>query len=221
MRKRSPRELLVDRRARRRAARSRRPAVVSPTPTRSASTSDAVGARRPRRTRRVELARRRDEAHLQLAGAPALADDEVAQEARLRAAVVGAEALRAAPVEHLRARRVDALGGQQASRRSDRCRSHEPGAWKPQTSLAVRAPCRRSTRACCGSATARSAGTIGSSSKPSSWPMPRQRVGDLLVLDLELALVGQHLPRRAGVVGDRPAMRSGLGSRISTTRASA
>ena len=31
---------------------------------------------------------------------------------------------------------------------------------------------------------------------------PGQRLLDLLGLDLELALVGQHLPRRAGVVGD-------------------
>ena len=40
-------------------------------------------------------------------------------------------------------------------------------------------------------------------------------------LDLELALVGQHLPRRARVVGDRGAMRSGEGSSTSTARASA
>ena len=38
-----------------------------------------------------------------------------------------------------------------------------------------------------------------------------QRLGDLLLLDLELALVGQHLPRRPGVVGDgRDAVRRGL-----------
>ena len=36
---------------------------------------------------------------------------------------------------------------------------------------------------------------------------PAQRVADLLGLDLELALVGEHLPRRAGMVGD--AARSG------------
>ena len=32
---------------------------------------------------------------------------------------------------------------------------------------------------------------------------PPQRVVDLLLLDLQLALVGQHLPRRARMVGDR------------------
>ena len=38
-----------------------------------------------------------------------------------------------------------------------------------------------------------------------------QRVVDLLLLDGELALVGQHLPRRAGMVGDR---RDPLGARL-------
>ena len=51
--------------------------------------------------------------------------------------------------------------------------------------------------------------------------MRRQRVVDLLGLDLELALVGEHLPRRAGVVGDRGSMRSGTARAISTARASA
>ena len=37
----------------------------------------------------------------------------------------------------------------------------------------------------------------------------RQRVADLLLLDRELALVGQHLPRRAGMVGQR---RDALGA---------
>ena len=39
----------------------------------------------------------------------------------------------------------------------------------------------------------------------------RQRVVDLLLLDLELARVGQHLPRRARVVGDR---RDAVGRRL-------
>ena len=38
-----------------------------------------------------------------------------------------------------------------------------------------------------------------------------QRVAHLLVLDRELALVGQHLPRRAGMVGER---RDALGARL-------
>ena len=41
--------------------------------------------------------------------------------------------------------------------------------------------------------------------------MRAQRVVDLLGLDLELALVGQHLPRRARMVGDR---RDPLGARL-------
>ena len=50
---------------------------------------------------------------------------------------------------------------------------------------------------------------------------PPQRVVDLLGLDLELALVGQHLPRRARVVGDRRRCARAPGSSTSTVRASA
>src|SRR3954452_23701637 len=55
-----------------------------------------------------------DEADLQLAGAPALADHEVAQRADLRAAVVGAVALLARPGQHGAPRLVAALALQQA-----------------------------------------------------------------------------------------------------------
>src|SRR6201999_3850055 len=56
----------------------------------------------------------RDEPDLQLAGAAALAHDEVAQQAALRAAVPGGETLLARPREDLLAGRVAALGGEQA-----------------------------------------------------------------------------------------------------------
>ena len=49
---------------------------------------------------------------------------------------------------------------------------------------------------------------------------PPQRLVDLLLLDLELALVGQDLPRRAGWSATG-SMRSGPGSSTSSVRASA
>src|SRR5688500_11231083 len=64
--------------------------------------------------RGVDVAGGGDEAHLELAGAAALADHEVAQEAGLRAPVPRLEPLLATPCEHLVARRVAALGLQQA-----------------------------------------------------------------------------------------------------------
>ena len=63
----------------------------------------------------------------------------------------------ARPGEHLLARRVAALGREQAVVERRRSRRSGPGAWKPHTS-APSGPCRTSTRACCGSATARPRG---------------------------------------------------------------
>ena len=85
----------------------------------------------------------------------------------------------------------------EASRQSSTStiRSQRPRAWKPSDRLARRAR-RRSTRACCGSATARPPATIGSSSKPSRPPIRAQRLVDLLLLVGELALVGEALPGR-------------------------
>ena len=64
--------------------------------------------------RTVELPGRRDQTDLELSGPPTLADDEVAQEAAPRASVERLELLRTAPFEHLVARPVARLGGQQA-----------------------------------------------------------------------------------------------------------
>jgi hypothetical protein len=72
-----------------------------------------------------------DEAHLDLAGAPALADDEVAQEPR-SARGPGARPARGTIAAPARAR-VAALGGEQAVLRSDDL-VPAAGAWKPQTS---------------------------------------------------------------------------------------
>ena len=81
----------------------------------------------------VELAARWSPGAPDLPGAAALAHDEVAQQALLRAAVVGREPLRPGPGEHRLAGRVAALGGEQAVVIGTIC-SHDPGAWKPQTS---------------------------------------------------------------------------------------
>ena len=75
-----------------------------------------------------------DEAHLQLAGAPALADDEVAQAAP--PARGGRRRRRPRSRHQLSTARRAALPRSDCSRQSSTCsmRSHEPGAWKPQTS---------------------------------------------------------------------------------------
>jgi hypothetical protein len=86
----------------------------------------------------VEVRRRpalvgRDDADLQLAGAATLAHDEVAQQAGLRAAVVGAQAALAAPAQRRAPRLVAGLGGQQAVL-DVLDLLPGPGAWKPQMS---------------------------------------------------------------------------------------
>ena len=99
-----------------------------------------------------------------------LADDEVAQEAALVAPVPRAEALAAALGEHQLAQLVAALGRPACSRSSGGC-GRSGRARGSRTPARRRRRCRTSTRACCGSATARSAGTIGSCSKPSRRPI--------------------------------------------------
>ncbi len=166
----------------------------------------------------VEVARRGDQAHLLLPGAPALAHDEVAQEADLGAAVVGAESLLAAGGEREPAQLVAALGREQAV-------------------VDVQDPLPGAGRVEAADEPAVVAGAEGVLELVAVAPLldggddrlqlealeaaePPQRVADLLLLDLELALVGEDLPGRAGVVGDG-SMRSGPGSRTSIVRASA
>ena len=128
--------------------------------------ADAVGPRPQQAVARhgldeavdVDLARAGHEAHADLPGPAPLADDEVAQQPGVRAAVERLEPLRARPGEHGLARLVAALGCEQAVVETPTISSHDPGAWKPQIELAGRDRCRRSTRACCGSATARRRG---------------------------------------------------------------
>jgi hypothetical protein len=74
-----------------------------------------------------------DDADLQLAGAAPSRTDEVAQQAGLRAAVVGGQA---ALADTSAAPRGASRCRLEASRQSSTgsMRSHEPGAWKPQMS---------------------------------------------------------------------------------------
>ena len=73
---------------------------------------EAVGGRDQRLP--VELPLAGDQAHLDRSAAPALAHDEVAQQALAGAPVIGGQALLAAPRDDLLAGRVGALGGEQA-----------------------------------------------------------------------------------------------------------
>ena len=157
----------------------------------------------------VELARRGDQADLELPGAPALANHEVAQEALLVAPVPGAEALVAAEGEHLLAHRVAALGGQHAI--GDRLDPVEaPGCVEAAHQLAAVAGPERVLELVAVAPLLDGAGRSAPARSPRGG-RSAQRVADLLVLDLELALVGQHLPRRAGMVGDgRDAIGRGL-----------
>ena len=174
---------------------------------------DAAGADRLGEAVEVDRLVGGDEAHLQLAGAPALAHDEVAQQADLRAAVVGAQAALATPLQRraprLRCRPRRPAGSPRRARcaPTSRARGSRRRARRRRT-------CRTSTRACCGSATARRAGHDRLelvAVEPADAP---QRVVDLLGLDRDLALVGQHLPRRARMRGDRlDALRAGLEQR--------
>ena len=113
-----------------------------------------------------ELGRRGDEPGLDLAGAAPLADDEVAQDARAVAPVVGRDRLAPGPVAHLVAGRVARLGGEHAV--LDARRSGPSARGRGSRGSARRRSRRRSTRACCGSATAR---------RPARSPPARSRRG--------------------------------------------
>ena len=77
-----------------------------------------------------------DQPGLELARAPPLAHHEVAQEAAVVAPVVGRQPLLAAPGQHRRAQRVDALGGQDVVLDVS-IRSQRPGVVEAQHQLAA------------------------------------------------------------------------------------
>ena len=180
------------------------PAVRLADARRSASTSSAV-ARRRRATQRVgvELARRGDEPHLQLAGAAALADDEVAQEARLRRG----GRRRSSPC---------VAAPRRAPARAARCRARRRACSPRRATIVVPASRARGSRRrarrpspvaervleLVAVAPLLDGGDDRLELEAVELADAPQRVVDLLGLDLELALVGQHLPRRARVVGD-------------------
>ncbi len=159
----------------------------------------------------VEAPRRGDEPRLQLAGAASFADHEVAQQAALLAPVPGrsgpGRAPRRAPASRTS---FDALGGEQAV-----VHRHDlvPAAGRVEAAARARRRARRrtSTRACCGSATARRRARSARARSPRacrSAPAPRAPASALIS---SWRSYGQHLPRRAGVVGAR---RDAVGRRL-------
>ena len=157
----------------------------------------------------VELAGRGDEADLELAAAAALAHDEVAQEAALVAPVPRAEALAAALGEHQLAQLVAALGRQLAVGHREDAVEAAGRVEAAHQLAAVAGPERVLELVAVAPLLERGHDRLLLEALEA--PDPRQRVRDLLGLDLELALVREHLPRRARVVGDlRDAVRRGL-----------
>ncbi len=149
---------------------------------------------------RVDRAGGGDEPHLQLARPAPLAHDEVAQQAALVAPVPGAQALLARPREHLLARRVAALGGEQAVvHRQDLVEA--AGRVEAADERAVLGLPERVLELV-AVAPLLDGGHDRLLLEALELADPAQGVADLLGLDLELALVGEHLPRRARVVGD-------------------
>ena len=122
-----------------------------------------------------------------------------------------AVSLCAAPAERELAREVAALGGEQAVVH----REHPVapgGRVKAADELARRRRRRRrSTRACCGSATARRPGRSPAARSPRAGRSASSASPTCSCLISQLALVGQHLPGHAGVVGDG---RDPLGARL-------
>ena len=157
----------------------------------------------------VDVAVADDQAQVQLPGAAALTDDEVAQQALVGAPVERAQALRAGPVEDRAPRRVGALGDEQALGHR---RDLVPAARRVETELepALGARPERELRL-----VAVAPLLHGRHDRlhvdVAEAPEAAQRLGDLRPLDLELALVGQDLPRRAGVPGAR---RDPVGRRL-------
>ncbi len=207
-------------------------------------------AQRLRERARLELAVGRDDADLQLPGAPAFAHDEVAQQRasvgpRRRPlhppgalatcgvlggcggcadrrvspdgpaapAIPGGETLRATPAQRHLAREIAPLGGQQAV--LDRHhRVAAGGAWKPHTSAVPSDPeegiCAEGVLELVAIAPRLERGHDLLQLEAVQPADPPQRVVDLRTLDSKLALVGEHLPRHARMLGAR--RRSARGS---------
>ena len=176
-----------------------------------ASSSPRPSRQHPGQRGGLELARGGHQAHLQQGRAAAFADHHVAQlnapvgrrpdrlAPALRApALPRLQALLAAPPEHELARPVAPLGGQQAVvHRAHAARAG--GVVKATDQLACGAGPERVLElvAVAPLRTRRRDRLELEVLQPTE---PPQRLADLLALDLELALVGEHLPRDAGVL---------------------
>ena len=186
----------------------------------------------PRRTRvqvdrrARDRGRRGDEPHLDLPGPPALAHDEVAQQADPRRGGRMPAAPRCAPTSRttLRTALLRSEASRQSSTSSDAVPA--PAGVEAEHEPLRRAP-RTSTRACCGSATARSPARSARARTPRGRRSGCSASATCSLLVLELALVAQRLPRRAraglaAVVAAlrRPGPRSGAGSRPRAPRRS-
>ena len=126
------------------------------------------------RSRSNRSPRRGHELDERLARVPPLAHDEMAQVALVRLLVVGRQLLLARPLAHPVADRVAEVGRQPAASRSRAPRpSGRPCAGRAS---GPSASARTSTPSCCGSGTATTAGTIGSSGEVDEPGEPLQRV---------------------------------------------
>src|SRR5262249_52869345 len=153
------------------------------------------------KTLAVELARAGDQPGLELAGAAPFAHDQVAQQALSTAAVIWLERPRAAPPDDPLARRRARLGRQQAvTHLEDLVPPPAPAETADQMAVVVGA---ERVLELVAVAPLLDRGNDRFELKGLELADPLQGVGDLRLLDLELAFVGQHLPRRAGMVGDR------------------
>ena len=147
---------------------------------------------------RAEVALARDQARLHLARPPALADHEVAQEARLVLAVPGREALLAAPGLDGLAHLVDALGGEHVvGHVVDQVEA--AGAVEAEHQLAVLGLAEGVLELVAVAPCAATRGHDRLDRRRLEAAEALERLAHLVLLLLELALVGQHLPGRAGV----------------------
>ena len=157
----------------------------------------------------VDGAGRGHKPHLQLAGAAALAHDQVAHQPALLPPVPRAQSLSARPCQHLLAHPVRALGGEQAViHRHDLVPA--PGGMEATHELAA-GPGAERVLELVAVAPLLDGGDDRLELEPLEPADPLQRLAHEPGLDLELTLVREHLPGGARVVGER---RDAVGRRL-------
>src|SRR6202020_1089240 len=142
----------------------------------------------------------RHEPDLDRAGAPPFADDEIAQRSLAGAAVIRRQRLLATPGDDLLARLVPAFGGEQAVGERDDL-IPPPGRVKAADELAGVVGAERIFELV-AVAPLLDRGHDRLQRESIELSDPPQRLVDLRLLELELALVWKHLPRRSGMVGE-------------------